>query len=129
MKEPRPFEEFVSTLLTQRGIAKWIAGLYGTEAKKRMQQFLDEDSDDFRCLFEDSKYELSENNVSTIDAAAPDEDVYQIEIRSVENVLYWISTNEHGDIGYFRSFADAESYAYFNFEPFITELAEREKEK
>lgn len=129
MEQPKPFEEFASTLLDKRGVAKWIAGHYGAEAQRRMQQFRDGNVDEFRNLFEDIKYELSENNVSTIDAAAPDEDVFQIEIRSVESVIYWIQTNEDDEIGYFRSFADAESYAYMNFEPFISALAEREQEE
>ena len=63
-----------------------------------------------------------------IEAAAPYDDVFEIEIRCVGKI-YWIHASEFDDICYFRSFEDAYLHAVMNYEPFITELSLRKEEE
>jgi len=123
-----PLTQLVPLLLKSKKVQRLLRSHYGESSKEMIRQFRAGEFDDLLDLFENNKWELSEGSVDTIDAAAPADDVFEIEIRSVGGV-YWIWAPEHGHIGYFRSRADAESYAEDNFEPFITELHEREDDE
>ena len=62
--------------------------------------------DDLLDLIEDNKFEISGSPEHTIDGAAPDEDIFKIEIWKVGPV-YCIRACEFDDIGYFSSRGDA----------------------
>ena len=102
-----------------------MADYYGSAAKERLKQFRTGEVGELLDLFEDNKRELSKV-ARSIDAAGPDDDILEIEIRTFGSV-YWIEAIEHDDIGYFASSVDAVVHALIEFEPRITELRERER--
>ena len=113
MTDPKPLREFKDLLLKSKAIKKLVTEHYGAAAKERMKQFQAGDAGDIvdlLQLIEERKEELSTSPEATIDAAAPDDDVFQILIWSAGPV-YWITANEFDDIGYFSSLKDAKSYA------------------
>lgn len=125
MKDPKPLKEFVAVLLKSKAVKELIAVHYGSEAKERMEQFKAGEIDDLLDLIEENKFEMSGSPEDTIDGAAPDDDVFSIELWAVGPV-YCIRANEFDDIGYFSSLKEARVYAEDEFEGFISELAERE---
>jgi hypothetical protein len=124
MQEPKPLQEFKAVLLKSKAIKKLITQHYGLEAKERLKQFKAGEMDDLLDLIEDYKFEMSGSPVETIDGAAPDDDVFQIELWAVGPV-YCIRANEFDNIGYFSSLEEARSYAECEFDGFISELADR----
>ena len=124
MTEPKPLQEFKDLLLKSKKIKKLVTEHYGPTAKERMKQFQGGNIGDLVDLIEENKQELSGAPKETIDGAAPDDDVFEIELLAAGPV-YWIRANEFDDIGYFPSLKDARSHAEIEFESFISELAER----
>jgi len=86
------------------------------------------DADELWDLIEDHKQDFSRSPVDVIEGAAPDYDVFEIEIWSTGQV-FWIRANEFDDIGYFPSLKEARGYAENFFESYITDLAERDNEE
>jgi len=125
MTTPRPLQEFKDLLLKSKAIKNLVAEHYGPTAKARMKQFQEGNIDDLLDLIEENKQELSGSPEETIEGAAPDNDVFEIELWAAGPV-FWIRANEFDDIGYFSSLKDARTHAQREFEDFISELAERE---
>lgn len=124
MIEPQPLQSFTNILLKSKAIKKLVTEHYGAEARQRMKQFRAGEIDDLVELIEDNKIQLADSPVETIHGAAPDNDVFHIKLCAVGPVFY-IRANEFDDIGYFSSLEEARIYAEFEFEGFISELAER----
>jgi hypothetical protein len=128
LTQPQPLSTFKDQLLQSEDIQKLIAGEYGPEADAAIGRFRSGDDDALWDLIEDNKQEISGSPEEAIDAAAPDDDIFGIEIWSTGPV-FWIRANEFDDIGYFPSLPEARAYAEVEFESHITELAEREEEE
>ena len=124
MIEPQPLQSFTNILLKSKAIKKLVTEHYGAEARQRMKQFRAGEINDLLDLIEDYKFEMSGSPKESIDGAAPDDDIFQIEIWAV-GPIYCIRANEFDNIGYFSSLEEARIYAEFEFEGFISELAER----
>jgi hypothetical protein len=124
MIEPQPLQSFTNILLKSKAIKKLVTEHYGAEARQRMKQFRVGEIDDLVELIEINKLQLAESPVETLQGAAPDNDVFHIELCAVGPVFY-IRANEFDDIGYFSSLKKARIYAESEFEGFISELAER----
>ena len=128
LTQPQPLSTFKDQLLQSGDIQKHNAEEYGPEAEAAIGRFRSGDDGDLWDLIEDNKQEVSDSPVEVIDAAAPDDDVFGIEIWSTGPV-FWIRANEFDDIGYFPSLADARAYAEDFFEGFISELQERREDE
>ena len=126
MTQPQLLSTFKGLLLQSRDIQKLIAEEYGPEAEAAIGRFRSGDDGDLWDLIEDNKQEISGSPMEVIDAAAPDDDIFGIEIWSTGPV-FWIRANEFDDIGYFPSRDEARRYAEFEFEGLISELREREQ--
>lgn len=128
MIEPKPLQAFTDILLKSKAIKKLVTEHYGTDAKQRMKQFQAGEAADLLDLIEVSKMDLSGSPEDTIEAAAPNDDIFEIELWETGPV-FWIRANEFDDIGYFLSLQGARIYAKQEFESFISELADRESEE
>jgi ABC-type glycerol-3-phosphate transport system substrate-binding protein len=128
LTQPQPLSTFKDQLLQSGDIQKLIAEEYGPEADAAIGRFRAGEDGDLWDLIEDNKQEISGSPVEVIDAAAPDDDIFGIEIWSTGPV-FWIRANEFDDIGYFPSLPEARAYAEVEFESLIAELSEREEEE
>ena len=128
MTKPQPLSTFKDQLLQSEDIQKLIAEEYGPEADAAIGRFRSGDDGDLWDLIEDNKDATFGTLEVSIDAAAPDDDVFGIEIWSTGPV-FWIRANEFDDIGYFPSRDEARRYAEVEFESHINELSEREEEE
>jgi hypothetical protein len=128
MIEPKPLQTFIDILLKSKAIKKLVTEHYGPDAKQQMKQFQAGEVGDLLALVEESKMDLSGSPEDTIEAAAPDDDIFEIELWETGPV-FWIRANEFDDIGYFPSLKSARTYAKQEFESFISELADRESEE
>jgi len=126
MTQPKPLSAFKDQLLQSGDIQKLIAREYGPEADAATGRFRSGDDGDLWDLIEDNKQEISGSPKEAIEAAAPDNDIFEIHIWSTGPV-FWIQANEFDDIGYFASLNEARAYAEEEFEGFISELREREQ--
>ena len=124
----QPLSTFKDQLLQSGDIQKLIAEEYGPEAEAAIGRFRSGDDGDLWDLIEDNKQEISGSPMEVIDAAAPDDDIFGIEIWSTGPV-FWIQANEFDDIGYFSFLDEARAYAEDFFEGFISELREREEDE
>ena len=124
MTQPQPLSAFKDQLLQSGDIQKLIAGENGQEIDAASGRFRSGDDGDLWDLIEENKQEISASPEEVIEAAAPDNDIFEIEIWSTGPV-FWIRANEFDDIGYFPSLADARRYAEMEFEDPISELRER----
>ena len=122
MTQPKPLSAFKDQLLQSGDIQNLIAGKYGPEAAEG--RFRSGDDGDLWDLIEDNKQEISASPEEVIEAAAPDDDIFEVEIWSTVPV-FWIRANEFDDIGYFSSLAEARAYAEEFFEGPISELLAR----
>jgi len=123
----QPLSSFKDQLLDSEDIQKLIAQEHGMEADAAIGRFRSGDDGDLWDLIEDNKQEISGSPEETIEAAAPDDDIFEIEIWSAGPV-FWIRANEFDDIGYFPTLDEARAYAEMEFEGFISELKERQEE-
>ena len=126
MTQPQPLSTFKDQLLQSEDIQKLIAEEYGPEADAAIGRFRAGDDGDLWDPIEENKQEISGSPEESIDAAAPDDDIFEIEIWSTGPV-FWIRANEFDDIGYFPSRDEARRYAEDFFEGLISELREREQ--
>ncbi|MEI7912394.1 MAG: hypothetical protein WCK77_22405 [Verrucomicrobiota bacterium] len=126
MTEPQELSTFKDQLLQSEDIQKLIAEEYGPGADDAIERFQSGDADELWDLIEANKDATFGTSEVTIEAAAPDDDIFEIEIWSI-GPLFWIRAKEFDDIGYFDSLAEAQIYAEDFFEGFITELQEREE--
>jgi len=124
MTQPQTLSTFKDQLLQSEDIQKLIAKEYGTEAEAAIGRFRAGDDSDLWDLIEENKQEISASPEEVIEAAAPDDDIFEIEVWSTGPV-FWIRANEFDDIGYFGSLADARAYAEMEFEGPISELLAR----
>lgn len=127
MTQPKPLSAFKDQLLQSKEIQQLIAEEFGAEAGTALGRFRSGDAADLWDLIEDNKMEISGCPEDAIEAAAPDDDIFEIEIWSAGPV-FWIQANEFDDIGYFGSLIDARRYAEEEFEALISALEEREEE-
>jgi hypothetical protein len=125
MTEPKPLHEYKDLLLKSTVIKQLVAEHYGPTAKEQMKEFAAGNMEDLLELIEEKKQELSASPKAIIEAAAPDDDVFEIRIWAAGPVC-WIEANEFDDIGYFSSLKEAEDYVSFAFEGPISALAERD---
>jgi len=128
MNQPQPLSSFKEQLLQSEEIKALIASEFEAEAEAALERFRSGDDEQLWDLIENNKQEVSGSPEETIDAAGPDDDIFEIAIWSVGPV-YWIGAPEFDDIGYFTSLAEARSHAEDEFESFITELQERQNEE
>jgi hypothetical protein len=128
MTQPQPLSTFKDQLLQSGDIQKLIAGEYGPESDAAIGRFRSGDDGDLWDLIEDNKDATFGTLEVSIEAAAPDDDIFGIEIWSTGPV-FWIRANEFDDIGYFPSRDEARRYAEVEFESHINELSEREEEE
>jgi ABC-type glycerol-3-phosphate transport system substrate-binding protein len=128
MTQPQPLSTFKDLLLQSGDIQKLIAGEYGPESDAAIGRFRSGDDGDLWDLIEDNKDATFGTLEVSIEAAAPDDDIFGIEIWSTGPV-FWIRANEFDDIGYFPSRDEARRYAEVEFESHINELSEREEEE
>jgi len=128
MTKPQPLSTFKDQLLQSEDIQKLIAEEYGPEADAAIGRFRSGDDGDLWDLIEDNKDATFGTLEVSIEAAAPDDDIFGIEIWSTGPV-FWIRANEFDDIGYFPSLPEARAYAEVEFESHINELSEREEEE
>jgi len=128
MTKPQPLSTFKDQLLQSEDIQKLIAEEYGPEADTAIGRFRSGDDGDLWDLIEDNKDATFGTLEVSIEAAAPDDDIFGIEIWSTGPV-FWIRANEFDDIGYFPSRDEARRYAEVEFESHINELSEREEEE
>ena len=128
MTKPQPLSAFKDQLLQSEDIQELIAKEYGPESDAAIGRFRSGDDGDLWDLIEDNKDATFGTLEVSIDAAAPDDDVFGIEIWSTGPV-FWIRANEFDDIGYFPSRDEARRYAKVEFESHINELSEREEEE
>lgn len=127
MNQPQPLSAFKDQILRSPNILDFIANHYGEEEAAALARFQAGDDDDLWDLIEDHKRGSLEEFATSLMAAAADDDVFEIEILSAGPV-FWIRANEFEDIGYFGSQYDALAYAEDYFDPYISELADREEE-
>ena len=106
MLAPKPLRAFKNLLLRSKDIINLVTECYGSDAENRMKWFNAGQIDDLLDLIEDNKFQISGSPEHTIDGAAPDEDIFKIEIWKVGPV-YCIRASEFDDIGYFSSRGDA----------------------
>ncbi|MBU6301989.1 MAG: hypothetical protein KGS60_10575 [Verrucomicrobia bacterium] len=127
MNQPQPLSAFKDQILSCPKILDLIANHYGGEVEAALARFQAGNDDDLWDLIADQKRGSLEEFATSLMAAAPDDDVFEIEILSAGPV-FWIRANEFEDIGYFGSQYDALVYAEDYFDPYISELADREEE-
>ena len=125
MTQPKPLNAFKDRLLQSGDIQQLIAEEYGPEADAAIGRFRAGDDGDLWDLIEDNKDATFGTLEVSIDAAAPDDDIFEIQIWSTGPV-FWIRANEFDDIGYFGSRDEARRYAEVEFEGLISELRDRE---
>jgi len=131
MSDPVDIESFLPDLLASEEVKSIIWKEYGKkEAPKKWETFQKgEEIDELYDLLENNKCNSDFGEmVDAIDGAAPDNDIFQIEIWRLVTA-YWIRANEFDDIGYFRTQEEAYDYASTEFSSFIDELNERQKEE
>jgi hypothetical protein len=126
MTQPKPLITFKDQLLQSGDIKNLIAEEYGPEADAAIGRFCSGDDGDLWDLIEDNKDATFGTLEVSIDAAAPDDDIFEIQIWSTGPV-FWIRANEFDDIGYFGSRDEARRYAEVEFEGLISELRDREQ--
>ncbi len=125
--KPKPLSAFKEEILASKTILDLISSHYGAEKDATIDRFKSGDDTDLWDLIEDEKRDSLEEFEDSLTAAAPDDDVFEIEIMSAGPV-FWIRANEFEDIGYFCSRKDAVAHAEEYFESYISELADREEE-
>jgi len=128
MPHPKELSKFKDLLLASEEIRALVVREGGVEATEKWAAFQrGENLDDLYEIVEAETYERSGAPVASIDGAAPDDDVFAIDIHQVGPVFF-ITANEFDDIGYFKTADDALKYAAEEFEGFIQELNEREND-
>ena len=129
MNGPKDISEFKDAILASKEIHSLVKKELGKEADDKWTAFQKgENLDDLYDLLGDNRSEPGIGEmVDAIDGAAPDNDIFQIEIWRLVTA-YWIRANEFDDIGYFPTQEEAYDYAIMEFSSFIDELNEREHE-
>lgn len=125
---PRSVDVFLDLLLRSKEVLAACQTDLGARAASVIEQARTGDSTDFLEWFEEWRMNNTDNIADEIDAAAPYDDVFAIEIVEA-GPLFWIRANEFDDICYFDSLEAARSCAHEDFEGFINELAERRAEE
>ena len=123
MTAPKPLDDFLPKLLADRTIRAACKEVFDVYAPELMSNAQSGDADEFLEWFEDWRTSNSKV-VATIEAAAPDDDVFEILVHQTGPV-FWIEAPEFDDIGYFDTLAAAESHAESEFGEYIAELEER----
>ena len=129
MNQPKDISEFKDAILASKEVHALVKKELGKEADEKWTAFQrGENLDDLYDLLGDNRGEPGIGEmVDAIDGAAPDNDIFQIEIWRLVTA-YWIRANEFDDIGYFPTQEEAYDYASMEFSSFIDELNEREND-
>lgn len=123
MTAPKPLDDFLPKLLADRAIRAACKEVFDVYARELLSNAQSGDADEFLEWFEDWRTSNSKV-VATIEAAAPDDDVFEILVHQ-SGPVFWIAAPEFDDIGYFDTLATAESHAESEFGEYIAELEER----
>ena len=126
--KPRSADAFLDLLLRAREVLAACQTDLGARAASVFERARNGDSTDFVEWFEEWRMNHTGNIADEIDAAAPYDDVFAIEIVQA-GPLFWIRANEFDDLCYFESLEGAQACAHEHFEGFINELAERRAEE
>lgn len=125
---PRSADSFLDLLLGSKEVLTACEADLGAKAASVIERARSGDSADFLEWFEEWRINNTDNIADEIDAAAPYDDVFAIEIVEA-GPLFWIRANEFDDLCYFDSLEGARACANEHFEGFINELAERRAEE
>jgi len=131
MSSPIDLSEFQQEILESEEVRQLVWKELGEKRAPKMWVTFQqrEELDELYTLLEDNKWSTGIGEmVDAIDGAAPDNDIFQIEIWRLVSA-YWIRANEFDDIGFFRTQEEAYDYASLEFSSFIDELNERQKEE
>lgn len=124
MTTPQPLQHYKELLLHSDFVKELIQSEYEEDAQDAIDRFNAGVDDELWDLLEDHKYDRWSPE-ATIEAAGPDNDIFEIEIFALGPVFF-IRANEFDEIGYFDSVSDAISYAEREYEELINALHERE---
>ena len=128
MNEVTPLSQFKDALLNSKAVLRLIKQTYRKETDAMLTQFRSGAIDELLELVEEERCAGGTRPRATIEGAGPDDDTFSIEVYGFGPV-FWISAAEFDDIGYFGSVEEARDYATFEYDAYITELAERRKEE
>ena len=127
MIRPKNLFELKDLLLRSEEIHSLVLKRSGKGAEQWESFLKGENLDDLFEIVEEESHEITEEPVSFIEGAAPDNDIFHINIHKL-GPLFFITANEFDDIGYFESEEEAESYASLEFDGYIQALNERQAE-
>lgn len=107
---PRSADAFLDLLLGSKEVLAACEADLGARAASAIERARNGDSTDFLEWFEEWRMNNTDNIADEIDAAAPYDDVFAIEIVEA-GPIFWIRANEFDDICYFDSLEAARSHA------------------
>jgi hypothetical protein len=126
MTEPKDISVFKDQLLASEEISSLALSEWGMEANEKWAAFeRGEALDNLYMLLLDAKCGPFCENLGGPAAAAPDNDVFYIQVARIGPVFF-ITACEFDDIGYFASKAEADEYARDYFSSWIRALEERQ---
>ncbi|RFC43009.1 MAG: hypothetical protein DVB23_002834 [Verrucomicrobia bacterium] len=128
MTKPQDLTTFKEQLLASPTVQDILAEHCPEGKDAAIARFRSGDDGQFWDLIQNEMDLGSGDFETSLMAAAPDDDVFEIEIFSLGPV-FWIRANEFDDIGFFGNRQDALAYAEDFFESAIQELADREEEE
>jgi hypothetical protein len=114
--EPRPLEEFFPQLADDASVIELVERLYGTNSAAVIQAMKSQggDADGLEPLFDAIMDLMSDREESVysfeVEALSSYSDTATIDVLTFAG-LYWVSSLEFGDIGYFSSEEDAKRAA------------------
>ena len=126
MLEPKDISDFKDQLLASEEIRALAEKEWGEAAIEKWTAFeRGEDLDDLYDLISNAKWGSFCENLGGPAAAAPDNDVFYIQVARIGPVFF-ISACEFDNIEYFGSEAEADEYAHDYFSSWIEALNERQ---
>jgi len=127
MSAPKDLSQFKDLLLQSEEIHSLVLK-HSDKGAEQLESFLrGETLNDLYEIIEEESHERAAEPVSFIEGAAPDNDVFHINIHKLGPVFF-ITANEFDDIGYFASKREAEDYASMEFDGYIQEYNQRHAE-
>ena len=128
MTEPRDINEFKDAILASKEIHDLFLKEGGPDANSKWARFLNgENIEDLYDFIGENKWGYPGNPVSSFDGAAPDNDIFSIDIQKI-GPLFFVTANEFDEMAYFGSQKEAEDYAVDYFAPYFDELGRRDRE-